>query len=130
MTKNYNLQQSSTRKGQLQDEENRKTKRIAFRINRINYSPRPATRKQSKDSPFRVGDGAEGPGSAPEVGTLDPVGLVLEVVTRQTPRVGRVGLPVHDLQGSSGVRSVAEVLIAWHAPHAGGEDRGPRGGAR
>lgn len=83
-----------------------------------------------RNSPFWIGDGAEGPGSAPEVGTLDPVGLVLEIVTRQTPRVGRIRLTVHNLQGSSGVRSVAEVLIAGHASHAGGENRGSRGGAR
>lgn len=83
-----------------------------------------------RNSPFWIGDGAEGPGSAPEVGTLDPVGLVLEIVTRQTPRVGRIRLTVHNLQGASGVRGVTEVLIAGHASHAGGENRGPRGGAR
>lgn len=39
-------------------------------------------------------------------------------------------MTIHDLEGSAGVGGVAEVLIAGHAPHAGGEDRGSGRGAR
>lgn len=80
--------------------------------------------------PFWIGHGAEGSRPSPEVGTLDPIRLVLEIVARQAAGVGRIRLAVHDLEGPAGIGRVAEVFVAGHATHARREDGVPGGAAR
>jgi len=80
--------------------------------------------------PLWIGHGAEGSRPSPEVGTLDPVRLVLEIVARQAAGVGRIRLTVHDLEGPAGIGRVAEVFVAGHATHARREDGVPGGAAR
>lgn len=71
-------------------------------------------------SPLRIWHGAK-LGARSEVGTVDPVGLVLEDVAAR--------LTVHNLKGSSRIRRVAEVLVAGHATHARRQDGVPGGAA-
>lgn len=81
-------------------------------------------------SPLRIGHGAKRSRAPSEVGTLDPIRLVLKVVPRQTAGVGRIRLTVHNLEGSSGIGRVAEVLVAGDATHARRQDGIPGGAAR
>lgn len=107
-----------------------------FRVQRPdggNPSPRERKRERERSiclpySPFRIGHGAKRSRAPSEVGTLDPVRLVLKVVPRQTAGVGRIRLTVHNLKGPSGIGRVAEVLVARDATHARWQD-GVSGGA-
>lgn len=81
-------------------------------------------------SPLGIRHGVKRPRSPAEVRTPGPVRLVIQTVATNAPGVGRIGLTVHDLKGSPGIRRVAEVFIAGGASYASGEDRGSRGAAR
>lgn len=93
-------------------------------------SPQERRKRSICRSPLRIGHSAKRSRAPSEVGTLDPVRLVLKVVPRQTAGVGRIRLTVHDLEGSSGIGRVAEVLVAGDATHARRQDGISGGGAR